>query len=252
MQPETPAPVPRVTLATTLATALATMLATLGCSDGQPVARGVDDPTDVVLAARYAVTVEVLPTPGGCLVGGLTASGVDAEAQVEQRGAAVTWVQATPDASGDDDWRLTGHVCGEPDDPRLRLRGGRTAAVTTGNDYCLVDLALPADHGRLPDGLDRCQDPDAGVVELTRDACGRWTADFALGLRFLGDGCPGQPACRLSMRWVATPLDDVEAAEGGGAECGADAGSSADIGSYADADPSPDAGPSPDAETNTP
>lgn len=207
-----------------LALALGCALPTLtGCSEGGPVASGVDEVTDVVLAERYAVTVEVLPTAGGCLVGGLTASGADAEAQVEQRGTAVIWVQGIPDAGEDEDWRLTGHICGEEDEPRLRLRGGRTAAVTTGNDYCLVDLALPADHGRLPDGVDRCEDPDAGVIELTRDACGRWTAEFPLGLRFLGDGCPGQPACRLSMRWTATPIDAPAGTGDGGVGCAPDA-----------------------------
>lgn len=185
------------------------------CTSGEPVPVGVGEPTDVTLAARYAVEIEVLAQGEGCVVGGLTAAGLEAEARVDQRGRAVTWVQQAPDAIGAD-WRLAGHICEQADASGsvLRLRGGRTAAVTAGDDYCLVDLSLPAQHSGRARAEDRCGDPDDAVVELRFDACGRLSATFPLGLRFIGDTCGSQPRCALDVRWTARPLGDVDAGAG--------------------------------------
>lgn len=215
-----------------------TPLALVACSSGEPVPVGVGEPTDVTLAAHYTVEIEVLAQGDGCVIGGLTATGLDAEARVDQRGRAVSWVQQAPDAVGAD-WRLAGHICEAAGDGGsvLRLRGGRTAAVTAGDDYCLVDLALPARHSGRARAEDRCGDPDNAVVELRFDACGRLTAEFPLGLRFIGDTCGSQPECAIDVRWIARPVGEADAGVGCDDAAGdaATGGESTDDGVDADA-----------------
>lgn len=201
---------PALALPTFAVPAVALLVA---CSAGEPVPAGVGEQTDVQLALRYTVSVEVLPPLDGCVIGGLTAVGIAAEARVDQRGRAVTWVQQSPDAEGAD-WRLAGHICETEQGAVLRLRGGRTAAVTAGDDYCLIDLSLPDRHYRRARAADRCGDADDAVVELVLDECGHLTAEFPLGIRFLGDTCSSLPACALDMRWIARPIGETDAGIG--------------------------------------
>lgn len=190
---------------------VALLIATSGCgTGGNPQPSGLDPP-DMQLAPHYNVVVEVLEAGEGCVIGGLTPDGEQAEATPVQTGATVAWHQTG--VSGDGlRWNLTGHVCEDEDAEtgyRIRLYGGRNTRVGDGQDtVCGVNLALPDGHDGSRDTPNRCVDPRCSTVELVADGCGGWVADFEARLSY-DLGCAEQPDCIMHMRWHATP-DEVD------------------------------------------
>lgn len=179
-----------------------------GCGTGTvEEASGLDAP-DMQLEARYAVSVDVVEQGEGCVVGGLTPLGGQAEATVAQNGAVVVWSQAGLEGVGRQ-WNLSGHVCpatGGASPHMLRLFGGRIAQAGEGDAFCQVEMALPAAHAAgTARTRNRCEDARCAALELVDDGCGGWVAHFEARMGFLAD-CAEQPTCVMRMRWHATPI----------------------------------------------
>lgn len=198
----------------TSALVVALLVMAPGCDDAQPVDTGPPGEAPFQLAARYAVDIRALRIDNACLIEGLAPTATSATATVEQRRRGVVWSQQADGAA--DAWRLSGHLCDDPDGgpATLRLRGGLTATARIGGESCLANLSLPQAHSIIKPAEDRCDDPDNAVVELRDVGCGVLEARFIAGIKFTGSGCHGQPECRIQMAWRATPSD--------GGSCGAD------------------------------